>query len=37
VATTVAYITPQLGGTIKFSRVTVVLPTVKGLNVLQRS
>ena len=36
VATTVAYITPRLGGTIKFSRVAVVLPTVKGLKVLQR-
>jgi ABC-2 type transport system ATP-binding protein len=36
VATTVAYITPRLGGTITFSRVTVVLPTVKGLRVLQR-
>lgn len=36
VATTVAYVTPRLGGTIKFSRVTVVLPTVKGLSVLQR-
>ncbi len=37
VATTVAYITPRLGGTIHFARVTVVLPTVKGLSVLQRS
>jgi ABC-2 type transport system ATP-binding protein len=37
VATTVAYITPRLGGTIDFSRVTVDLPTVKGLSVLQRS
>ena len=36
VTTTVAYITPRLGGTITFSRVTVVLPTVKGLSVLQR-
>ena len=36
VSTTTAYITPRLGGTIKFSRVTVVLPTVKGLTVLQR-
>ena len=36
VATTVAYITPRLGGTIKFSRVAVVLPTVKALSVLQR-
>jgi ABC-2 type transport system ATP-binding protein len=37
VATTVAYITPRLGGTIDFARVHVVLPTVKGLGVLQRS
>jgi ABC-2 type transport system ATP-binding protein len=36
VATTVAYITPRLGGTIDFARVTVDLPTVKGLSVLQR-
>ncbi len=36
VATTVAYITPRLGGTVDFSRVMVVLPTVKGLSVLQR-
>ncbi len=36
VATTVAYVTPRLGGTIEFARVTVVLPTVKGLSVLQR-
>ena len=36
VATTVAYITPRLGGTVKFSRITVVLPTVNGLSVLQR-
>jgi ABC-2 type transport system ATP-binding protein len=36
VATTVAYVTPRLGGSISFSRVTVVLPTVKGLSVLQR-
>jgi ABC-2 type transport system ATP-binding protein len=36
VATTVAYVIPQLGGTINFSRVTVDLPTVKGLSVLQR-
>jgi ABC-2 type transport system ATP-binding protein len=34
VATTVAYITPRLGGTVDFSRVKVVLPTVKGLSVL---
>ena len=37
VATTVAYVTPRLGGTVQFSRVAVVLPTVKGLSVLQRS
>ena len=36
VPTTVAYFTPRLGGTVKFSRITVVLPTVKGLSVLQR-
>ena len=35
VARTVAYITPRLGQTVKFSRVTVVLPTVKGLSLLQ--
>lgn len=35
VATTVAYITPRLGGTIKFERVSVELPTGKGLHVLQ--
>ena len=36
VATNVAYVIPRLGGTIKFSHVGVVLPTVKGLSVLQR-
>jgi ABC-2 type transport system ATP-binding protein len=36
VATTVAYITPRLGGTVDFSRVAVALPTVKGLRVLQQ-
>ncbi len=36
VATTAAYITPRLGGTVKFSRITVALPTVNGLSVLQR-
>jgi ABC-2 type transport system ATP-binding protein len=36
VATTVAYITPRLGGTIDVARVKVVLPTVKGLRLLQR-
>jgi len=35
VATTVAYITPRLGGTITFEHVTVDVPTVKGLHVLQ--
>jgi ABC-2 type transport system ATP-binding protein len=37
VATTVAYITPRLGGSVTFARVSVVLPTVKGLTVLQRA
>jgi ABC-2 type transport system ATP-binding protein len=37
VATTVAYVTPRLGGTIGLSRVKLVLPTVKGLSVLQRA
>jgi ABC-2 type transport system ATP-binding protein len=36
VATTVAYITPRLGGTINFDRVKVEVPTAKGLHVLQR-
>jgi ABC-2 type transport system ATP-binding protein len=35
VATTVAYITPRLGGTINVARVSVDLPTVKGLHVLR--
>jgi ABC-2 type transport system ATP-binding protein len=35
VATTVAYITPRLGGTVTFERVRVDVPTVKGLHVLQ--
>ncbi len=35
VATTVAYITPRLGGSVDFSHVTVSLPTVRGLTVLQ--
>ena len=35
VATTVAYITPRLGGTVTFQRVRVDVPTVKGLHVLQ--
>jgi ABC-2 type transport system ATP-binding protein len=34
VATTVAYITPRLGGSINFARISVDLPTVKGLRVL---
>jgi ABC-2 type transport system ATP-binding protein len=34
VATTVAYITPRLGGTITFHRVRVDVPTAKGLHVL---
>ena len=36
VATTVAYITPRLGGSVVFSRVQVALPTVQGLTVLQQ-
>ena len=36
VATTTAYITPRLGGMVDFSQVKVVLPTVRGLSVLQR-
>jgi len=36
VASTVAYITPRLGGTVDFSRATVVLPAVKGLSIIQR-
>jgi ABC-2 type transport system ATP-binding protein len=35
VATTVAYITPRLGGTITFDRVRVEVPTANGLHVLQ--
>ncbi len=35
VATTVAYVTPRLGGSVDFSHVTVSLPTAKGLGVLQ--
>jgi ABC-2 type transport system ATP-binding protein len=35
VATTVAYITPRLGGTITFKQVRVDVPTAKGLQVLQ--
>jgi ABC-2 type transport system ATP-binding protein len=34
--TTVAYVTPRLGGSIHFSRVVVSLPTVSGLTVLQQ-
>jgi ABC-2 type transport system ATP-binding protein len=35
VATTVAYITPRLGGTVNFERVRVDIPTAKGLRVIQ--
>jgi ABC-2 type transport system ATP-binding protein len=35
VATTVAYITPRLGGSVTFERVRLDLPTAKGLHVLQ--
>jgi ABC-2 type transport system ATP-binding protein len=35
VATTVAYITPRLGGTITFERVRVDVPTAIGLHVLE--
>jgi ABC-2 type transport system ATP-binding protein len=35
VSTTVAYITPRLGGTITFERVRVDVPTARGLHVLQ--
>jgi len=35
-ATTVAYITPRLGGSVYFSRVQVSLPTAHGLTVLQQ-
>lgn len=35
VATTVAYSTPRLGGSVDFSRVALLLPTVRGLTVLQ--
>jgi ABC-2 type transport system ATP-binding protein len=34
--TTVAYVTPRLGGSIDFSHVAVSLPTVHGLKVLQQ-
>jgi ABC-2 type transport system ATP-binding protein len=36
VATTVAYATPRLGGSIDFSHVMVSLPTVRGFTLLQR-
>ena len=36
VATTVAYITPRLGGSVDFSRVVVTLPTVRGLTVFHQ-
>ena len=35
VATTVAYITPRLGGTVHFAHIEVTLPTVSGLHVLR--
>jgi ABC-2 type transport system ATP-binding protein len=35
VATTVAYITPRLSGSIDFARIRVVLPTAKGLSILK--
>ena len=35
VATTVAYITPRLGGTINFERVRLDIPTAKTLHILQ--
>ena len=34
-ATTVAYITPQLGGSVAMTKIHVVLPTVKGLTVVK--
>jgi ABC-2 type transport system ATP-binding protein len=36
VGTTVAYITPRLGGTVSFTGVRVVLPTAKDLSVVQQ-
>jgi ABC-2 type transport system ATP-binding protein len=36
VATTVAYVTPRLGGALHVSHASVELPTVKGVSVLQR-
>jgi ABC-2 type transport system ATP-binding protein len=33
-ATTVAYVTPRLGGSVNFSRVSISLPTVRGLKAL---
>jgi ABC-2 type transport system ATP-binding protein len=36
VATTVAYVSPRLGGSVHFSRVSVSVPTVHGLSVLQQ-
>jgi ABC-2 type transport system ATP-binding protein len=35
VATTVAYITPRLGGSVDFARIRVVLPTANGLSKLK--
>jgi ABC-2 type transport system ATP-binding protein len=36
VATTVAYVTPRLGGTVHFSHIGVAIPTVRGLTVLHK-
>ena len=36
VATTVAYATPRLGGTVHFSKVVIALPTRTGLTVVQQ-
>jgi len=36
VATTVAYITPRLGGSVDFSKVTLSVPTTQSLRVLQQ-
>jgi ABC-2 type transport system ATP-binding protein len=35
-ATTVAYVTPRLGGSVDFRHVSITLPTVHGLKVLQQ-
>ena len=34
-ATTVAYVTPRLGGSVAFTHIHVELPTVKGLSVVK--